>query len=82
LQRTNLPNTKKTITILLITCSSLIFAQKNNIEYKQFLDKKKLEITIDSFDDIKDMNINDLKLIFNQSKTNQLIEFNVIILAF
>jgi len=82
LQRTNLPNTKKTITILLITCSSLIFTKKNNIEYKQFLDKKKLEITIDSFDDIKDMNINDLKLIFNQSKTNQLIEFNVIILAF
>lgn len=68
---------KNTITLLLITCSSFIFAQESTTEHKQFLEKLKIEITLDSFDDIKDINISDIKSIFNQSKSDQPLEFNV-----
>lgn len=66
-----------TNTLLLIACTSFIFAQKGNTEYEQVLENLKLELTIDSYDDIKEINISDIKYIFSQSKRNQPIEFKI-----
>lgn len=68
---------RSTITLLFLFCSTLFFAQNNSKENELIFEDLKLEITIDSYDDVKDINLNDIKSIFKQSKINQPIEFKV-----
>jgi len=68
---------RNTITLLLLFCSTLFFSQNNNKENEQVFENLKLEITIDSYDDVKHINLSDIKHVFKQSKTNQPIEFKV-----
>ena len=68
---------RSTITLLLLFCSTLFFAQKNSTENELIFENLKLEMTIDSYYDVNEINLSDIKSIFKQSKINQPIEFNV-----
>jgi len=68
---------RNTITLSLLFCATLCFAQNNRQENDLIFENLKLEMTIDSKDDIKDINISDIKSIFNNSKRNQAIEFKI-----
>ncbi len=68
---------KNFIALLLLTYSTLIFAQKSNVEDEQVLENLNLEMTIDSLEDLNDFNLIDIRDIFNQSKKDQPIEFSI-----
>ena len=68
---------RSTTTLFLLFCSALFFAQNNSKKNELIFEDLKLEITIDSYNDTKDINLNDIKSIFKQSKINQPIEFKV-----
>jgi len=65
------------MTLLFLFCSTIFLAQNNFEENELIFENLKLEITIDSKDDIKDINLSDIKSIFNQSKENQPIDLNI-----
>jgi len=68
---------RSTITLLLLFCYTLFFSQNNSKENELIFENLKLEMTIDTDNDLKEINLNDIKSIFKQSKINQPIEFKV-----
>jgi len=66
---------KNRITLVFLFWTTFFFAQNNSEENEMIFENLKLEMTLNSYNDIKEINLTEIKSIFKQSKTNQPIEF-------
>ena len=69
---------KKVITLLLLFFISASIGQELSSKENLKLNNLKVELSVDSLDDLKEFKVKDLKSIFSEVKANADLEFNLV----